>query len=265
MAVNFTEWWPSRFFTPGKTASPYAVLILNQPINEQALSAVINDATLVVCADGGANRLFDLSSMWSQVRVNAIVGDLDSLRPEVEEHFSRRGVIIEKVPDQDSTDFQKGLKWIRKHSAQPNVSGVEEDLPAQVDVVAIGGLGGRVDQGFSGIHHLFLAQDDPGLLDGRIYLLSEQSLSFVLGAGQNVIHVDRDTFNENVGIIPVLGPAVITTKGLEWDVENWKTEFGGQISTSNHIRSDKLEICFEGKRPLFTLELGNRLALSTDG
>jgi thiamine pyrophosphokinase len=265
MAVNFTEWWPSRFFSSGKTASPYAVLILNQPINEHALSAVINDATLVVCADGGANRLFDLSGMWSQVRVNAIVGDLDSLRPEVEEHFSHRGVIIEKNADQESTDFQKCLKWIRKRTAQPKVSGAGEDLPTQVDVVAIGGLGGRVDQGFSGIHHLYLAQDDPELLDGQIYLLSEQSLSFVLGAGQNVIHVDRDTFNENVGIIPVLGPAIITTKGLEWDVENWKTEFGGQISTSNHIRSDKLEISFKGLRPLFTVELGNRLTASRDG
>jgi thiamine pyrophosphokinase len=269
MAGNCTEWWPSRFFNSGKPAAPYAVVILNQPINEHALRAVINDATLLVCADGGANRLFDLGKTYnrdfSQVRVDAIVGDLDSLRPQVEEYFRQQGVIVEKEPDQYSTDFRKCLKWIRRHFEQLRVPGGGGDVPPQVDVVAIGGLGGRVDQGLSQIHHLYLALDDPELLDGRIYLLSEQSLSFVLEVGQNVIHVDQDTFNENVGIIPILGPATITTKGLEWDVENWKTEFGGQVSTSNHIRSDKLEISFEGKRPLFTVELGDRFTATKDG
>lgn len=269
MADTCTEWWPSRFFNPGKTASPYAVLILNQPINEHALRAVINDATLVVCADGGANRLFDLAKTYhgefSQVRVDAIVGDLDSLRPQVREHFRQQGVIVEENPDQYSTDFQKCLKWIRRHTEQLRVSRANAETLAPADVVAIGGLGGRVDQGFSQIHHLYLAQDDAELLNGRIYLLSEQSLSFVLETGWNVIHVDRDTFNENVGIIPVLGSAIITTKGLEWDVEDWKTEFGGQVSTSNHIRSDKLEISFEGKSPLFTVELGDRFSAVKDG
>lgn len=269
MAEEFTEWWPSRFFSPGKTASPYAVLILNQPINEHALRAVIDNATLIVCADGGANRLFDLSRTcngeFSRVKVNAIVGDLDSLRPQVEEHFSQQGVIIEQDPDQYSTDFVKCLKWIRKYIKHLHGSGAEAETAAQLDVVAIGGLGGRVDQGLSQIHHLYLAQDDPQLLDGRLYLLSEQSLSFVLGGGQNVIHVDPENFNENVGIVPVLGPATITTKGLEWNVENWKTEFGGQISTSNHIRSNKVEVSFEGKRPLFTVELGDRFTASGGG
>lgn len=268
MAEKLSEWWPSQFFGPGKTASPYAVLILNQPINEHALRAVIKDATLVVCADGGANRLFDLSNTcngeFSRVRVDAIVGDLDSIRPKVEEHFRQLGVIIQREPDQYSTDFVKCLKWIREHIKQMRTFGPDAHTPAELDIVAIGGLGGRVDQGFSQVHHLYLAQSDPEMLEGRIYLLSEQSLSFVLAEGCNVIHIERDMFNENVGIIPVLGPALITTKGLEWDVEDWQTEFGGQISTSNHIRSDKLEISFEGKRPLFTVELGDRFMASTD-
>lgn len=269
MAETCTEWWPSRFFGSDKTIIPYAVLILNQPINEHALRAVIDDAALIVCADGGANRLFDLSrncnGEFSQVGVSAIVGDLDSLRPQVQEHFRQQGVVIEQDADQYSTDFIKCLKWIRKHTEDVYALETQADTSTQLDVVALGGLGGRVDQGFSQIHHLYLAQDNLQILNGRLYLLSEQSLSFVLGKGQNVIHVDRITFNENIGIIPVLGPAMITTKGLEWDVEDWKTQFGGQISTSNHIRSDKLEISFEGKAPLFTVELGDRFTAQKGG
>jgi len=260
MSETSTEWWPSRLFSPQKTASSYAVLILNQPLNEHALRSVISDASLVVCADGGANRLFDLSQdsngEFSRVRVNAIVGDLDSLRPEVEEHFRQQGVLVEKDGDQYATDFKKGLKWIRQHNEQQYVSEAEASV---MDVVAIGGLGGRVDQGFSQIHHLYLAQSDPQLLRGRLYLLSEQSLSFVLDPGCNIIHVEENTFNENIGIIPILGMSKISTKGFEWDVEDWKTEFGGQISTSNHIRSEKLEIRVDERRPLFTVELADRL------
>jgi len=89
--------------------------------------------------------------------------------------------------------------------------------------------------------------------------LSEQSLSFVLANSKNLIHIEPGYFEENVGIIPVLGRTFITTKGLEWDVDHWPTEFGGQVSTSNHIRSDQIEITFEGPRPLFTVELAGRL------
>ena len=39
---------------------------------------------------------------------------------------------------------------------------------------------------------------------------------------------------KHVGIIPLAGPSELTTRGLEWDVEGWRTEFGGRMSTSNH-------------------------------
>jgi thiamine pyrophosphokinase len=31
------------------------------------------------------------------------------------------------------------------------------------------------------------------------------------------------------------GPSRITTRGLEWDVTDWETRFGGRMSTSNHV------------------------------
>jgi thiamine pyrophosphokinase len=170
-------------------------------------------------------------------------------------HYRERGVQVIQDPDQYSTDFTKCLKWIR--DSQKNAI---DQSNKELDVVVLGGLGGRVDQGFSQIHHLYLASSSQELLSGRIYLLSEQSLTFVLSAGLNVVSIEPGYFEENVGIVPVLGPARLTTKGLEWDVQDWHTEFGGQLSTSNHIRSKTVELSFTGPRPLFTMELASRFA-----
>ncbi|KIW62282.1 thiamine pyrophosphokinase [Phialophora macrospora] len=288
------SWHPCGLLN-GKPTHPYAIIVLNQPVNVPALHTVIGSASLLVCADGGANRLYKhdggrgavpnptrgvrrLSQASSRLP-DAIVGDLDSLEKEVEEYYRSCGVLVVNDPDQYSTDFTKCLKYIRQwaRTRRPHDYGQDDTM----DVVVLGGLGGRVDQGFSQIHHLFMAENDPSLLKGRIYLLSEQSLSFVLSSfsaasstttasearndeNTNIIHLEPGYFAENVGILPILGRTLLTTRGLEWDVENWATEFGGQVSTSNHIRAEKIEIAFEGPRPLFTLELDKRLTAGGD-
>jgi len=109
-----------------------------------------------------------------------------------------------------------------------------------------------------------MAAQDKELLVGESYLLSEQSLSFVLEKGLNKIELSKETFAEYVGIIPIAGPAVISTKGLEWDVHDWQTEFGGQMSTSNHLRSEKIEIKTT-TRVLFTVELASHLTVGDIG
>ncbi len=116
----------------------------------------------------------------------------------------------------------------RQHEARP------------IDILAIGGLGGRVDQGLSQIHHLYLFQSHPRYADGRVYLYSGESLTFLLKKGRHRIRVrdeegGEDVFGKYVGILPVGRPGRITTRGLEWDVTDWETEFGGRLSTSNHV------------------------------
>ncbi|OAP55446.1 thiamine pyrophosphokinase [Fonsecaea erecta] len=271
-----TDWHPCGLLN-NKPTHRYAIVILNQPVNKKALDAVIGSASLLVCADGGANRLYKYDkaaqdSMNGMSKLNrrvpdAIVGDLDSLAESVGAHYRSLGAQVIRDPDQYSTDFTKCLKWIRVWATsklERGAPGHDQEREPIMDVVVLGGLGGRVDQGFSQVHHLFMAENDTALLRGRIYLLSEQSLSFVLADGRNLIHLEPGYFAENVGILPVLGRTFLTTKGLEWDVEQWPTEFGGQVSTSNHIRSSEIDIAFEGPRPLFTLELDERLTTTSE-
>lgn len=151
-------------------------------------------------------------------------------------------------PDQESTDFGKAIAWIR------------ETQPAGTDVVALGGIGGRVDQGISQLHQLYLFQPDATYSTGRVYLLSSSSLTFLLKAGKHRIHVreegESEVFGKHVGIIPLQEPSQITTQGLEWDVTDWDTRIGGKISTSNHVRPEtKYVEVATTKDVLFTIAL----------
>lgn len=150
--------------------------------------------------------------------------------------------------DQESTDFGKAINWIRK------------EYPPGVDIVALGGIGGRVDQGLSQLHHLYLFQKDPKYASGRLFLLSGSSLTFLLKPGTHSVQVredgEEDAFGKYVGILPLKEMAHISTKGLEWDVTDWETEVGGRLSTSNHILPDTqtVEITTD-KDVLFTITL----------
>ena len=95
---------------------------------------------------------------------------------------------------------------------------------------------------------------------GDLYLITEESVVILLEKGKNRIHtpVGKILFTENVGIIPIGRPSIITTRGLEWDVQDWHTEFGGQMSTSNHIKADVVEV-ETSERVLFTLELAGKI------
>lgn len=158
--------------------------------------------------------------------------------------------------DQDSSDFTKALQHIRERRG----GGGERN-----DIICMGGLGGRVDQGLSQLHHLYLFQKSPTYAEGRVYLVSGESLTFLLKGGTHHIHVRewaraengaRDVFEKHVGIIPIREPSVISTKGLEWDVEDWATEFGGHISTSNHVLPDTEVVEVRAtKDVLFTIAL----------
>jgi thiamine pyrophosphokinase len=177
-----------------------------------------------------------------------VIGDLDSIKPAVREYFTSLPTPTEivHVSDQESTDFGKAITWIREHH------------PGD-DIVAMGGLEGRVDQAMSQLHYLYRFQEDIAYSLGRLFLVSEQSLTFLLKKGKHRISLTRDEsfpFGEHVGIIPVKEPSRITLRGFVWDVTDWETEFGGMISTSNKLPLDVSFVEVETTTDvLFTVEL----------
>ncbi|PSN70604.1 thiamine pyrophosphokinase-like protein 1 [Corynespora cassiicola Philippines] len=236
---------------------PPDLLILNQPITSFAAFARLWKHTQYrICADGGANRLYDmfnggLETQRAHYLPNAIHGDLDSLRGDVRAYYAAQGVDISQDHDQYSTDFGKAMQKIS--SSRPS------SLPR--DILVLGTLAGRVDQGLGLLHEMIREETrDPRL---RLWLFSESNVSFILTHAQNAIRglMSKGLFTENVGLIPVYGPATITTSGLEWDVAEWDTQMGHQVSTSNHVRADDVHV--QTNAPiLFTIE---RAPLDNDG
>ena len=82
-------------------------------------------AQTCICADGGANRLYDAAPSFvphlspvearRHIKPTAIAGDLDSITKEVRRFYNDEGTrIIDLSHDQDSTDFQKCLCELEK-------------------------------------------------------------------------------------------------------------------------------------------------------
>lgn len=67
-----------------------------------------------ICADGGANRVFDALPK-SAAPPDAILGDLDSIRQDVRQAYVRNGVpVTDLSDDQDSTDLDKCIQHVRR-------------------------------------------------------------------------------------------------------------------------------------------------------
>ncbi|MCJ1339768.1 hypothetical protein MMC09_005059 [Bachmanniomyces sp. S44760] len=180
---------------------------------------------------------------------------MDSLRPDVEAYYEAQGTKVVKDPYQYSTDITKALQYCQTRYGSPEISGGQVK---KFNVALLGGLGGRGDQAFSLLNHISTPDAMPNM--GDIFLITPESIIFQLRNGKNRITtpVDQDRLGENVGIIPLGRPSIISTKGLEWDVQDWHTEFGGQVSTSNHIRSDVIDVDTT-ERVLFTVELARKV------
>jgi thiamine pyrophosphokinase len=87
-----------------------------------------------------------------------------------------------------------------------------------------------------------------------IFLLSTENLTFLLKPGHSTIRTPQTIFGPTCGLLPVGQPATVTTSGLEWNLTEQETKFGGLVSTSNHLKSDVVEV--HTTAPLvFTLEI----------
>ncbi|KAF9693062.1 hypothetical protein EKO04_008887 [Ascochyta lentis] len=234
---------------PEQATNPPDLLILNQPItNFATFSRLWRHTNYRICADGGANRLYDmfkgkLEKQRAHYLPSIIHGDLDSLRDDVRSYYESHDVEVSRDGDQYSTDFGKTMSKI---SARDNAA-------SQKDVLILGTLAGRVDQGLGLLHEMTREETKhPNL---RLWLFSESSLSIILRSRRTIVRnmLSSGLFTENLGLVPVYGPATISTAGLEWDVKDWPTQMGGQVSTSNHVKADEVHV--ETDHPiLFTIE-----------
>ncbi|KAF2010351.1 thiamine pyrophosphokinase [Aaosphaeria arxii CBS 175.79] len=230
------------------------LLILNQPIaSVDLLSRLWARSRYRICADGGANRLYDLFSgggplleaRRAEFIPTCVHGDFDSLREDVKSYYIAQGAEVERDPGQLTTDFGKVMLKIKSLHRAPSSSPRE--------VLVLSSLGGRVDQGIGLLHEMLREEtQDPHV---RFTLVTETNITVIVRAGRSVVRGMKrhGLFKKHSGILPIYGPAVVTTSGFEWDVKDWPTRMGDQVSTNNHTVDD--DIYVQTTAPvLFTVE-----------
>ncbi len=93
----------------------------------------LRSADLVLCADGGANQAYE----W-KIKVDVLLGDMDSVRPEVLAYYRQQGSrILVFPPAKDETDTQIALRAAVEMGAD--------------EILLCGSMGGRMDHAFSNL------------------------------------------------------------------------------------------------------------------
>lgn len=118
-----TRYHNTAFLTQA-TSLKIALIVLNvdrhQDSSAVRFERLWEHASLRVCADGAANRLFDSLNEGSRDKMlpDVISGDLDSIRGDVADYYERVGVQLAKKSEQDTNDFEKCLQWIEHKEAE---------------------------------------------------------------------------------------------------------------------------------------------------
>ncbi|MCD9639951.1 cAMP-dependent protein kinase subunit [Datura stramonium] len=221
--------------TDNGPALMYALVILNQRL-PRFTPLLWKHAQVHICADGGANRVFDElpsffpheepSDIRKRYKPYAIKGDMDSIRTEVLDYYRDLGTkIIDESHDQDTTDLHKCVAYIRDllNLEHPNLC-----------ILVTGALGGRFDHEMGNIN---VTCRFPSI---RIILLSDDCLIQLLpSTHHHKIHIHSSVEGPHCGLIPIGTVARrTTTTGLRWNLDNTEMRFGGLVSTSNIVKEN---------------------------
>lgn len=172
---------------------------------------------LLICADGGAKYFYQAG-----IKPHILVGDFDSINPEIKAAYQDSGIEIVKFPvRKDYTDMELALNLAAERGA--------------ARVFIAGATGSRLDHTISNIQLLHKLADlgVEGVIVNRnnyIYLLTDH------------IRLPRRE-GYYLSLVPA-APKVegITTKGLAYPLNDAEMVMGTGLGVSNEFTSDWAEI-----------------------
>lgn len=237
--VKCWKWDVSRIITRQlQSQAKYAVIILNRPIsqNQEFITSLWNNAKIRVTVDGGTTRFENFLKELPEKIQNTmkfpdlITGDFDSISQDLLKKYKAKSCKVVHTPDQNHTDFTKALMELNKYCKLNNLE-IEH-------VVTICQSSGRLDQIMGNIQTMFLAKDKLLLSPNtRLYLLTENALSWLLQPGEHIISIPEQTrlFKRAwCSLVPVGETCSrMTTTGLKWNLNSQSLKFGEIVSTSN--------------------------------
>lgn len=183
----------------------------------QDLGAALVRAPFMVAADGGANVAVEAGFV-----PDAVIGDMDSVRPEVLAAIPPERVHL--IAEQETTDFEKCLSRI----AAPYVLG-------------LGFTGARVD------HLLAVWNALVRHVARRCLILGPRDVAF---AAPRELHLDLAS-GTRLSLFPMRG-LTARGEGLAWPVEGLDFDPAGRVGTSNQA-TGPVRLCFSDEGMLVIL------------
>ncbi|QBR83721.1 thiamine diphosphokinase [Legionella israelensis] len=160
----------------------------------------------VIAADGAANRLHQLG-----IRPNIVIGDLDSVNTIIRQQNK-----VLHCPEQDSNDFQKSIQYLREKALLPSI--------------VLGINGGFLDHVLNNIN-IFL--------ETGCVLYSPPIVGYILK--ENYRKAFSLPFNTKISLLGIPS-AIITSKGLKWELNESRLSFPGNTSCFNRTRESSIEL-----------------------
>jgi len=188
------------------------VIANGEPPKKMRLQALLREADVVLCADGGANI-----ALKHGVVPDAIIGDLDSIHAETLVKFHK--VPTYRDSDDETTDLEKAIAWAIKGKFD--------------HVTVVGASGRRLDHSVGNLSVL-----------AKFY--PDAVVRFVDDFGE-LTYVGRDLTieakkGETVSLIPLSRCEGIVTDGLRYALNGETLELGVREGTSNVVTASPVSI-----------------------
>ncbi len=194
------------------------VLANGQPLPEKIFNYLESIGyNKLICADGGANSAFKY-----ELIPDYIIGDLDSIKPEIYDYYYDKCEIIQIVRQND-TDVEKCLKFAYKNKFN--------------DIILLGATGDRLDHSFC---NLGITLKFFGKL--RIRVIHQKSILSVY-KGTTIL---RTVPGETISIYGFDAKTKFVSEGLKYSLKNFALPFGAKESTSNIAIGEEVRLKIKG-------------------
>jgi thiamine pyrophosphokinase len=187
------------------------------------LHALLREAALVVCADGGAAH-----ALAAGVRPQVIVGDMDSLDPAVLAHWEAQGVEVLRYPAaKDETDLELAIGCAVARGAD--------------EVALLATLGGRLDQALANV----LLLTSPALGGVALRLEEEETSAVALRGGGGSLTIEGRA-GDTVSLLPLSAEVTgVTTARLRYPLRAEPLLRGPTRGVSNEMEEATAEVRVE--------------------
>jgi thiamine pyrophosphokinase len=188
-----------------------AIIVANgQVLSDATYAHLVQEGDRIIAADGGASVALALG-----LQPDLVVGDLDSLAPELRGFLAARGCeFLDHPARKDETDTELAIRRAIELGAE--------------EIVLLGAIGGRLDHTLANV--MLLAM--PELAHVRARIEDDTTSVVLLQAGEDLEL--RGAVGDLVSLLPLGGDVTgITTSGLEWSLQDATLRLGLARGVSN--------------------------------